>query len=379
MATLRKRKTKDGYVYMVDFYYKSKRYIKSTKTSEYRLAKQIMKDIEGKIARGNFKLEEYKERHINMSGFLVDYFNYAKSYKQPGTISLERIISKTFIDCVGDLDLRNIGTQQIDSWKSSRLHEVSPATFNIELRTLKATFNVAKRWGFVEVNPLDQVRKVKVEEKRLYMTNSELERFFETLETIASVARTKSRKERAALLSPYYEFLLNTGLRREEALNVTMDDIDRDHKVIFVRKSKDKEARVVPLTARAMAIINSLPNLFAILSKSYVTHNFTLVCHEAGLTGFKLHSLRHTYATRLIDSGVDVLIVSRILGHSDIKTTMIYAKVRLEVLKKAATMLEKGNLPVTKWYLEDGQKKTSDEGHDKIREFISNYCARDRT
>jgi site-specific recombinase XerD len=64
---------------------------------------------------------------------------------------------------------------------------------------------------------------------------------------------------------------------------------------------------------------------------------------KAGLKGFKLHSLRHTFATRLIELGVDVLTVSKILGHSDIKTTMVYAKTQFSVMQKAINkMNERG-------------------------------------
>ncbi len=108
------------------------------------------------------------------------------------------------------------------------------------------------------------------------------------------------------------------------------------------------------------------PSLFSILSKSYVTHNFNAVCRKAGLTDFKLHSLRHTFATRMIDNGVDVLTLSKILGHSDIKTTMIYAKVRVEAMKNAVMQLEKRQLPVRKWYIEGGEDRVDDEQKHKI-------------
>lgn len=222
--------------------------------------------------------------------------------------------------------------------------------------------NVAKSWNYIDENPFDHVGKMREEEKRLYMTSTELQRFFEALAKIAQAAIRKPRKEKIALLGPFNEFLLNTGLRREEAIGLTTNDIDYERNLILIPKAKDKEARAVPLTERARDIIDSVsPLLISTLSKDYVTHNFTAICKSAGLTGFKLHSLRDTFATRLIDIGVDVLTISKILGHSDIKTTMIYAKVRVEALKNAVRMLEQKQLPVRKWYIEGGEEKTSDE------------------
>jgi site-specific recombinase XerD len=58
------------------------------------------------------------------------------------------------------------------------------------------------------------------------------------------------------------------------------------------------------------------------------------------LEGFKLHSLRHALATNLVSRGVDIYTVSRLLGHSDVKTTLIYAKANLATLERAVTKLE---------------------------------------
>lgn len=259
--------------------------------------------------------------------------------------------------------MRSIDKRQLDGWKSSRLAEVKPTTFNLELRTIRAIINVAKSWGYLDENPFLLIGKLREEEKRLYMTSSELQRFFETLAKIAQTARRKPRKEKVALLGPFYEFLLNTGLRREEGTGLTINDIDHERNLILIPKTKDKEARAVPLTERAREILDSVgPSLFSSLSKDYVTHNFTAVCKAAGLIGFKLHSLRHTFAARLIDNGADVLTVSKILGHSDISTTMIYAKVRVEALRNAVSLLEKRQLPVKKWYIEGVKEETDEPG-----------------
>jgi integrase len=78
-----------------------------------------------------------------------------------------------------------------------------------------------------------------------------------------------------------------------------------------VREGKDKEDRVVPLTSRAEEILKILgPNLFLGLNKTLVSHKFATFALRAGLKGVKLHCLRHTFATKLIDAGVDILTVS---------------------------------------------------------------------
>ena len=82
MAVVRKRRTMRGIVYDVDFRFKGRRHILSTKTADLALAKKIRDDIQGKIARGTFNLEEYEKKTIRLSQFFEDYFAFAKSFKK---------------------------------------------------------------------------------------------------------------------------------------------------------------------------------------------------------------------------------------------------------------------------------------------------------
>jgi site-specific recombinase XerD len=80
--------------------------------------------------------------------------------------------------------------------------------------------------------------------------------------------------------------------------------------------------------------------LFQKTNKSHVSRRCGTYVMAAKLEEFKLHSLRHTFATNLVARGVDIYTVSRLLGHSDIKTTLIYAKSNLAILERAVTKLE---------------------------------------
>ena len=79
--------------------------------------------------------------------------------------------------------------------------------------------------------------------------------------------------------------------------------------------------------------------MFSPLSKQTVTRQFAGFLKDAGLQGFKLHSLRHTFATALVEREVDVVTISKLLGHADVKTTMIYAKMQLSVMRSAVEKL----------------------------------------
>jgi site-specific recombinase XerD len=83
-----------------------------------------------------------------------------------------------------------------------------------------------------------------------------------------------------------------------------------------------------------------LPFGAAGLSGEPVSRKFAYYLRRAGLIGFKLHSLRHSFATILLSRGVDLYTVSRLLGRSDIRTSMIFAKARMDTLKEAVDRLE---------------------------------------
>lgn len=337
MARIRWKLTKQGRIAHIDFTHGRKRHVLSTKTSDPKVAKQILFDIQGRIARGVFNFGEIKRKDIRLSAFLEKYFSYADSYKAQGTVNLEKIHAKALIKELGDKNLRSIDSQDLDEWKANRLRgEISPATFNMERRTLHAIFNVAKKWGFIDANPFGHIKKLKVDERRLFMRQDELKSFFDAVQADVKGGRTKNRRERMFRAMLYYEFMLNTGLRREEGLQLKLSDVDFERNAIHIRNTKDKEDRTVPLTNRAREILLGLgENLFAGLGRQFVSRQFADSLRKAGLRGFKLHSLRHTFATRLIELGVDVITVSKILGHSDIKTTMIYAKTQFDVMQRA--------------------------------------------
>jgi len=87
----------------------------------------------------------------------------------------------------------------------------------------------------------------------------------------------------------------------------------------------------------------------SLLSSSTISQNATDIIRkadelieflqDAGLRGFKLHSLRHTFSTALVERNVDIVTISKLLGHQDVKTTMIYAKRQLSVMRSAIVKL----------------------------------------
>ncbi len=340
MACIRKVKGRTGYVYHIDFSYRGKRFVKTTKTSELSVAKQILKDIEGKIARGIFDLETFEDKSVLLSSFIEQYFKYAKNLKSPATLVNEKNYTEKFIKYFGNVQMYTITVKNLDLWRSEMLAQVSPTTFNIERRTLQAIFEVAVRWDLIKTNPFKKIQKAKVEEKRLFMEQSEFEKIIKRIDQDISSARSSRDRRFLDKFKAFILFSVNTGMRRSEVLRLKRGDIDIKSGVIHIVVTKSKKTRVVPLNTMSRYIIESIgDDLFGRLNANHVTRKFNYYLGLTGLQQFKLHSLRHTFATNLIRLGVDVYTVSRLLGHSDIRTTLVYAKMKDEVLKDAVNKL----------------------------------------
>lgn len=135
--------------------------------------------------------------------------------------------------------------------------------------------------------------------------------------------------------------IYSAGLRGQEVINLKIADIDFERKSIHIRQSKYKKDRIVPLSAYiAMGLKKYIevehPHIWLFNGKEpdgrYSVRGLSWVMREAlKKTSVKkdvnLHSLRHSYATHLLEDGVNIVTLKELLGHSDITTTMIYLHV----------------------------------------------------
>lgn len=135
--------------------------------------------------------------------------------------------------------------------------------------------------------------------------------------------------------------IYSAGLRSQEAINLKLRDIDFERRTIHIRQSKYKKDRVVPLSAyMAKGLLHYFsvehPHVWLFNGKEpdgrYSVKGLSWVMKESlkktSITkDVSLHSLRHTYATHLLEEGVNIVTIKELLGHADISTTMIYLHV----------------------------------------------------
>lgn len=129
------------------------------------------------------------------------------------------------------------------------------------------------------------------------------------------------------------QFLLLTGARKSEVLESRWQDIDWENGYLVIWRNKSNRVHRIPLSQKAKEILYALPHDSEYIFSNPHTHlpykNFYKtwqnVCKKAGLEGLRIHDLRHSFASLLVNAGKNLYEVQKILGHSDHRSTQRYA------------------------------------------------------
>ena len=148
----------------------------------------------------------------------------------------------------------------------------------------------------------------------------------------------------ASHIRPAIILAIETGLRKEELFSLTLSGIDLTRREIRLDHTKSGIPRRVPLSDTAITTIKALldqpqrpntPYLFAKADGSRfvdMKNGFVAACKRAGLTDFRWHDLRHTFASWFVQDGGDLYHLSRILGHATVQMTTRYGHLRTDDL-----------------------------------------------
>jgi excisionase family DNA binding protein len=265
--------------------------------------------------------------------------NYAKTNKRSWTCD-DYCLDAHLKPYFGKFDLRDITPLNLEAYRAQRLKAgVKKSSTNREMALLKKMFNLAADWGFCEENP---VRKI-----RLFPEKDNLR---ERILTPEEEARLLPRC--VPHLRPIVVFALNTGMRKGEILGLRWDQVDLVNRSIRVTKTKSGKDRTVPLNDAAAGVIMSqrrmkqgdhvFPSPKTGVSMKSVDHSFWRACRLAGILGLRFHDLRHTFATRLIRKGVDIITVKTLLGHHAVSVTERYTHSGAEERQRAVEALTWG-------------------------------------
>ncbi|MDN4127233.1 MULTISPECIES: phage integrase [Pantoea] len=209
--------------------------------------------------------------------------------------------------------------------RSNRVKTVTPRTVNLELAYFRAMFNELRRLDeWTAPNPLENVREFKISESEMaYLTTEEIRTLL-----------TECEKSRSKDLITIVKICLATGARWSEAEGLKGNQI-RAGQIIYV-KTKGKKNRAVPITEKLQEELPSSRKAQPLFSKCYSA--FRKAMQRAGIetpAGQLTHVLRHTFASHFMMNGGNILVLQRILGHTDIKVTMRYAHFAPDHLSEA--------------------------------------------
>lgn len=278
-----------------------------------------------------------------LAGFRVEFLAYARTAFAPGTVDMYAHALGSVQTLMGDRPLGSVSARDADAYKARRIKEGrSPVSLNIELRTLRAAFQTAVRWGLLEKNPWKEVSLVRIPERQpVYFT------------------REQFGKLLGAVRKPWLRDLIvacvSTGLRRGEVLNLRWSDVDWDSGVLKIQSStafrtKAGKRRAVPINETLRELLlrrlrsRTCDHVFTDESgpvrPDHFTHSFKKAVRAAGLPdALHVHSLRHSFATWLVQEGVSVYEIQQLLGHSTIRVTEVYAHLAPSQLRRAVDML----------------------------------------
>ena len=231
--------------------------------------------------------------------------------------------------------LYEITAQDIEQFKSERIKSVKPATVNRELATLKTMLNKAVAWGKLEKSPAASVKFLREPSGRL--------RYLEIAEINKLITAAPDRIRPIIILAVY------TGMRRGEILNLKWTNIDFQRGIIRITSTKNDEVKIVPMNATVKQTLMRIrrhpasPFVFCEKDGQLVKDfrkSFAQLLKDCGIIDFHFHDLRHTYASQLVMSGIDINTTRELLGHKDLRMTLRYAHLSPDYKRHAVDILD---------------------------------------
>lgn len=342
-------------VWWMSFTYRGRQVRQSTDVSSKGLAEKIYCKVISQIAEGKwFEKGEGEDKTITdlLDKYHTEHIIPNKSQKNISSDLSAIREMKTFF---GMRPLKEISPKLISEYKMfCREKKFAPATINARRVLLNHAFKLAIReWEWLKENPVERVAPEKVRNARdRWLTFEEERNLLKACVLHPTVKENKT--EPRYWLQEVVFFAMNTGMRQDEILSLEWANVDLFRRTATVVKSKNGEKRTIPLNLHIMDLLNSKTKVRSIkanfvffneagnkIDAANLLRGFRKVLKRTEIKDFRFHDLRHTFATRLAQAGVDFYKISKLMGHKDIRMTQRYSHHYPESLRDGVEVLDK--------------------------------------
>jgi integrase len=326
-------------------------------------ARARAKVILGAVAHGHDPAaQKTAERGTPTVAELADRFmaDHVRAKRKAGTAEFYRdILDRIVKPALGTTKADKLTRHQVGKLHSSLAD--TPFQANRVLAVVGSMYAFAGRTGGVpeSTNPARGIEKFKESRRERFLTGEELERLGSAIREAETsgipwvvdeskpsskhVPKAKRSTKIAPAAAAALRLLLFTGCRLREILHLRWEHIDFERGCLFLPDSKSGRKTVI-LNAPALSVLNDLERVSPYvvpgdepeLPRHDLKRPWDAVTKRAGLTGVRLHDLRHTYASFGAGGGLGLPIIGRLLGHSQSATTARYAHLDSDPLRRAS-------------------------------------------
>lgn len=339
---------KDGRTYRVKVQSKGKTITRTA--PNLTLAREAEATLKSDLFRDEFDVTRHKPKAVMTLGELWEkYLPWAKEHKKSWKDDeyyygkhLEPRFSKKSLDAITGFDLEKM-KGELKKGTNARGEPYAAQTIKHVLVIVRRLYNLARKWGFYDgKNPLETVQMPKVDNRKTeFMTDDEVHRFMEVLDSWPC-------RDTVAFI----KFAMFTGFRRGELFKLKWEHVDMERGMVTLMNPKGGKSQTLPISEQALDVLKDIPRTSEYLfpgkgggQRTNFKGPWGRIRKAAGLPeDFRLHGLRHHFASTLVSNGVDLAVVKELLTHKDAATTQRYAHLQPDALKKAA--LESGKLLV---------------------------------
>ena len=293
---------------------------RSLRTTDWDEARELYRAMKEEALKGRLR-DITGETAKTFKEWKKEFVSWSKEVHPHSTYRANRLALDKILEQAGEkAKLSRLSSKHMDMMvRDCKRKGLSTASINNYIRHARSCLSKAVEWGELRTNPFASCRELSAEKRPpSFISKDQVTHF------LSSIKDHQLRTLAAAYLA--------TGRRRAELLQLTWEDVDFAKNKYLVRRSKTHLSRYYPISPAFKSILESIgPDTGRIWKRwshpDSVSKLIKGALRDAGLGGLRLHDLRHSFAVAYIEAGGDMRTLQELLGHTEYRTTEIYAHV----------------------------------------------------